>query len=527
MHSKCIFREHCNKIPICLTCTHWESEIYKLKIVLILIFGVLLSRILQKWWCKKRRFLKYLGKIPGPFSMPLVGNLIQLSSDHAELFTLLMGMRLMWGSREGINKAWVGQMPYVFLSKASTVELILGTTRHIDKSSDYQYLRPWLGTGLLTSSGPKWHSRRKILTPTFHFNILDDFVQVFGEQTEILVKKLISRIDEPRFNVFPLITLCTLDIICETAMGRRIFAQNRSNSEYVKAILEMGYIIQTRQTSYLHSINVFFRMSSLYKKQKKCLEILHNFSKKVIAERRAEIMGNRTEIKKRLAFLDLLIIASENGSTLSDNDIREEVDTFMFEGHDTTSSSVCWTLFLLGCHLDIQEKVVNELNTIFSEGDQHRRPTMQDLKNMRYLEMCIKESLRLYPSVPLLGRRVGEDIQIGKYLVPKGSTATIIIPALHRDPEVFSNPESFDPERFSPMNCAKRHPYAYIPFSAGPRNCIGQKFAMLEEKAVISAVLRTYVVEAAERREDLSITTELVTRAENGLHIRIKRRSTH
>ncbi|XP_014225028.1 cytochrome P450 4c3 [Trichogramma pretiosum] len=527
MHSKCIFREHCNKIPICLTCTHWESEIYKLKIVLMLIFGVLLSRILQKWWCKKRRFLKYLGKIPGPLSMPLVGNLIQLSSDHAELFTRLMGMRLMWGSREGINKAWVGQMPYVFLSKASTVELILGTTRHIDKSSDYQYLRPWLGTGLLTSSGPKWHSRRKILTPTFHFNILDDFVQVFGEQTEILVKKLVSRIDEPPFNVFPLITLCTLDIICETAMGRRISAQNRSNSEYVKAILEMGYIIQTRQTSYLHSINVFFRMSSLYKKQKKCLEILHNFSKKVIAERRAEIMGNRTEIKKRLAFLDLLIIASENGSTLSDNDIREEVDTFMFEGHDTTSSSVCWTLFLLGCHLDIQEKVVNELNTIFSEGDQHRRPTMQDLKNMRYLEMCIKESLRLYPSVPLLGRRVGEDIQIGKYLVPKGSTATIIIPALHRDPEVFSNPESFDPERFSPMNCAKRHPYAYIPFSAGPRNCIGQKFAMLEEKAIISAVLRTYVVEAAERREDLSITTELVTRAENGLHIRIKRRSTH
>ncbi|XP_015512313.1 cytochrome P450 4c3 isoform X1 [Neodiprion pinetum] len=514
---------------------------------------------LAMWYRSRRRMLKLIEKIPGPWALPLLGNVIELNVDHDELFQRLMGMQLFWGRNEGINKAWLGTTPYVFLSKASTVEPILGSSRHLAKSKDYRFLQPWLGTGLLTSSGKvdrrpennsksllnvrsqisvpsfpgkKWHSRRKILTPTFHFKILQDFVDIFSEQTEILVEKMSKEAGKGSFNIFPYITHCALDIICETAMGRRVYAQDDSESVYVKAVYEMGGIVQTRQATLWYHPDWLFRLTSFYKKHQNNLKILHKFSMKVISERRQVIEDRLAEIEydkeqcvnKKLAFLDLLIEASRGGTLLSDEDIREEVDTFMFEGHDTTSSAMSWTLFLLGCHSEIQEKVVAELEEIFGEGNSERRPSMQDLHAMKYLERCIKEALRLYPSVPLLARQVSVDTKIGKYVVPRGTTAIIAVPMLHRDSKVFPNPECFDPDRFLPENMIGRHPYAYLPFSAGPRNCIGQKYAILEEKAVLSGVLRKYKIEAACRREDIIVSGELVTRAKHGLVVKITAR---
>lgn len=239
-------------------------------------------------------------------------------------------------------------------------------------------------------------------------------------------------------------------------------------------------------------------MTKLYKDHQSCIKTLHGFSNRVIRERKAEIAEqnnnnnnnscavknlnlqdetdeNKYEFvdfppKKRLAFLDLLIEASKGGTELSDEDIREEVDTFMFEGHDTTSASICWTLFLLGSSPEIQQKVVDELDSIF-DGDRTRSPTMKDLNDMKYLECAIKESLRLYPSVPLLGRHLHEDVQIGEYLIPAGTMALVSTYVLHRDPKVFPKPEIYNPDNFLPANVIGRHPYAYIPFSAGPRNC--------------------------------------------------------
>ncbi|XP_023703488.1 cytochrome P450 4c3 isoform X4 [Cryptotermes secundus] len=459
-----------------------------------------------------------------------------------ELLERMMGTMKIWGRRVGLNRIWIGSLPYILVFLPETVEPILSSSRHIEKSRDYSYLQPWLGTGLLTSAGAKWHKRRKTLTPAFHFKILEDFIDVFLEQSSILANKLKREINnEAGFNIFPYVTHCTLDIICETAMGRRVNAQENSDTEYVKAVYEIGSIVQNRQAKIWLQPDWLFRWTLLHKRQENCVRILHGFSNKVIQERKELLKlqeQNKTVPteheeeysiafghKKRLAFLDLLLEASQNGAVLSNEDIREEVDTFIFEGHDTTSAAISWALFLLGGQPDMQEKVREEINEILGT-DTERRFTMKDLNSMKYLECCIKEALRLYPSVPVIARQLNEDIKVAHYTVPAGTTALVLTYMLHRNPETFPQPEKFNPDRFLPENVLGRHPYAYIPFSAGPRNCIGQKFALLEEKAVIASILRTYRVEAVDRREDLTLLGELILRPKHGLRIKIFPRTT-
>ncbi|KAL7018883.1 hypothetical protein ACKWTF_010946 [Chironomus riparius] len=538
---------------------YYEKIFFSISPVTLAVIIMIVSWIIN-YNRKRARMVRLINKIPGPPALPLIGNAIEINVEHDELFARLCGCERVFNHDEGIMRGWNGDKPWIIIYNHIMAEPILSSPKHIDKSDDYTYLQPWLGTGLLTSFGQKWHSRRKILTPAFHFKILEDFMDIFNEQSSVLVKKLEKEIDRDSFNVFPYVTLCTLDIVCETAMGQHVNAQGDKDSEYVKAVYEIGSIILNRQTKFwLHS-DTIFRLTSDYHRHQECIKILHGFSYKVIREKRDMIRSermnnnnnfvsknnnnNNTKIdqngnhvdklyieddnfgkKKRLAFLDLLITASDaqKGAHLTDEDIREEVDTFMFEGHDTTSAAVSWSLLLLGGNPKIQERVFQEIDTIMC-GDRDRAPTMSELHDMKYLECCIKEALRLYPSVPMIGRHLKEDIKIDNYIVPAGTTALIVTYMLHRRPEIYKNPDRFDPDRFLPENCVGRHPFAYIPFSAGPRNCIGQKFAILEEKAIISAVLRKYRIEAVDRREDLTLMGELILRPKDGLRVKITKR---
>src|ERR1051326_1750112 len=145
-----------------------------------------------------------------------------------------------------------------------------------------------------------------------------------------------------------------------------------------------------------------------------------------------------------------------------------------------------YTLYCLALHPQIQEKVHIELDTVLGP-DVHRPITFSDLSELKYLEMCIKESLRVYPPVPFIMRHIYEDIPLDEYegktqTIPAGSEVMILINQLHKDPSQFPQPELFNPDRFLAENCIDRHPYAFIPFSAGPRNCLGMKYAMVQMK---------------------------------------------
>uniref|UniRef100_A0A8C7FN62 Cytochrome P450 4V2 n=1 Tax=Oncorhynchus kisutch TaxID=8019 RepID=A0A8C7FN62_ONCKI len=480
----------------------------------------LLSSYLYKW-----REMKSIPEIEGPY--PLIGIALYLSLV-SDFFRQVIGYTEQFRDSP-LLKIWIGPVPFLVLFHAETIETVLNNPVHMDKAYAYKFLHPWLGTGLLTSTGDKWRRRRKLLTPTFHFSILTEFLEVMNEQAEVLVEKLDKEAGKGPFNCFNHITLCALDIICETAMGKKIYAQSNYDSEYVRCVYKMSDIITRRQRMPWFWPDFFYNYFGEGWEHNRSLKVLHSFTSNVIYERAEYIAYIESDsesdqgMRKRRAFLDMLLkTTDEEGNKLTHQDIQEEVDTFMFRGHDTTAAAMNWAIHLLGSHPEVQRKVQQELQEVFGVSD--RPINTEDLKKLHYLECVIKESLRLFPSVPFFARSICEDCHINGFKVPKGANAIIMPYSLHRDPRYFPQPEEFRPERFMPENCVGRHPYAFIPFSAGLRNCIGQRFAVMEEKVILASILRYFNVEACQKREDLRPLGELILRPEKGIWIKLEKR---
>ncbi|GFS48647.1 cytochrome P450 4V2 [Nephila pilipes] len=439
--------------------------------------------------------------------------------------------------KEKIFCVYLLYKPLVFFYKPETVEVVLSSTTLIDKSKEYDLLSPWLGNGLLLSSGTKWRSRRKLLTPAFHFSILEEFLPVFQEQSSVLVSKLQALTREPWVDIVPLMTACALDIISETAMGVSINAQDGQNIEYVRAVLEIGDSFMYRALRPWLYPDFIFKWTSYGKRNTANIHLVQALTKKVIKNKKLEMEARNkytnvdqlpndspSNRRKRKAFLELLLEHHLKDPSFTEEDIREEVDTFMFEGHDTTGMTLSWALFCLGINPEIQLRAQEELDEIFDD-DISRGITREDITKMKYLECVIKETLRLYPIIPFIARECRKPFKVLGHEVPPGSMCMILITELHHDQDSFPEPEKFIPDRFFPENSEGRHPYAYIPFSAGPRNCIGQKYAMMEVKVILADVLRLFHVTSLDPQDEVLVTPNLTLKNVKPLRLRFELRN--
>ncbi|KAI8118845.1 putative cytochrome P450 4s3 [Lucilia cuprina] len=460
---------------------------------------------------------KWSENVPGP----TIGEFIE-NAKKGEILNWFIELRKKYGPT---FRLWLGKDLMVFFTDPEDVKQLLSNNTLLYKSENYNILSPWLGKGLLTNGGESWHTRRKLLTPAFHFRILSEFKEPMEENCKILVSKLREKANGEQFDIYPYITLFALDAICETAMGIKKHAQMQSESEYVKAVQKICHILHKKSFSFWQRINIFFKFTKPGRERDDALKILHNETNRVIKLRRklledsqihnmndAQKADNIEGQKRRLAFLDMLLISQMEGVPLSDREIREEVDTFMFEGHDTTSSAIGFAIYLLSQHADVQQQAYEE--AIALEG--------REKEAMPYLEAVIKETLRLYPSVPFYSRRITEDLNVGSLIVPKDASISILTYMVHRDEKNFPDPEKFDPLRFlSKEN--NLHPFSFVAFSAGPRNCIGQKFAMLELKCSLSYLLRNFEFLPVKDFKPQPLA-ELVMKSGNGIQIKMKMR---
>lgn len=461
--------------------------------------------------------------------VPIFGNAPQIVkrswpiegvSTNAYTLQALSGLCVLF--KDEIYKINLGPSAIYVLHKAKHVEMLLKSSKFINKPGEYDNFKPWLGNGLLTSKAAKWRPRRKLLTPTFHFKILDSFQPIMSDKSKLLVEKVRPFVNGEPFELMSFIMLCTLDIICETAMGYPVDALGNKDSPFVNHLHNLSKGVMQRILDPWLWPKLLWNLSSPGRSFNKSNAFVQNFVAKVINERKTEIEAT-SESKERPVFLDLLIGQHLQDPNFTEKDMLDEVNTFMFAGQDTTAAGVNWCLFLIGHHLEEQEKVAEELYRVFGE-DREGNITLDDLKELKYLECVVKEGQRLFPSIPVIARLIDEDFWMDDILIPKGSAAAILNRELAQDPEHFENPSSFSPERFLPENSVGRNPFAYVPFSAGPRNCIGQRYAILETKTLLADILRNFSVKSVDCVDKVFISPEIVGRPSKPLRFLIEPR---
>ncbi|XP_048198454.1 cytochrome P450 4F6-like [Perognathus longimembris pacificus] len=393
----------------------------------------------------------------------------------------------------------------------------------------YNFLKPWLGNGLLLSAGSKWSRHRRMLTPAFHFNILKPYVKIFNRSVNTMHAKWQRLISEgiERLDMFEHISLMTLDSLQKCVFSFDSNCQER-RSEYIEAILELSTLIVKRYHQIFLHTDFLYYLTTDGRRFRKACRLVHNFTNAIIQKRRHTLTIQGTEdclkakAKSRtLDFIDVLLLAKdEDGKPLSDEDIRAEADTFMFGGHDTTASGLSWVLYNLAKHPEHQERCRQEVQELLRDREP-KEMEWDDLARLPFLTMCIKESLRLHPPVTVISRCCTQDIPLpdGR-VIPKGNICVISIFGIHHNPSVWPDPEIYNPYRFDPENVKDRSPLAFIPFSAGPRNCIGQTFALSEMKVALALTLLRFRVLPDASVPEPRRKPELILRAEGGLWLR-------
>ncbi|XP_063985606.1 probable cytochrome P450 4aa1 [Diachasmimorpha longicaudata] len=449
------------------------------------------------------RAVKLILTLNGPRIVPFLGNTGYLY-DEDLLKTMSHTAYTTYGS---FFRLWVTAFPFVVLLEPRDIQQVLSSTKHTDKVLFYKLLHNFLGKGLITSDVSTWKSHRKILQPIFHVNVLEQFVRTFNRSSKTLVKCLEGS-GELGVDITRTVNDSVYEILNETILGNKKECEI-SNSPFRKGQLLFSY----RLTRPWLLLDWIYRRTSHGKREQS-----HRDDLSLACERVLKSAGKSNSI----SLLELMVEAQGKHKDFSNDDVRNECCTFMLAGQDSVGSALALTLFMLAKHKKWQERCHEELTRIFGEGQ--RDPEVSDLREMRCLEMCIKETLRLYPSVPFFARTLGEDVKIGEKIIPKGCGVLIMPYSTHRLPHHYPDPHDFNPERFNSENSSQRHPYAYLPFSAGPRNCIGYKFALLEMKSLISAVLRRFHLDVAPGREEISPKFRVTVRVKGGVWVKARPR---
>ena len=473
---------------------------------------------------------KYLHNLPGWPTHWLWGNLHQLKADEESTLSWCR-----YTTRNGLKLTRVYLGPFKILVGLLHPDVIRQVLKEPKAFVVHQFLSPWLGDGLLLASNPtKWSRNRRLLTPAFHFEILKPYVAVYNACLESVLAKWTEAAerDQPVATLASM-RLLTLDIILQCAFSYRSDCQNVT-PPYIKCVYELLELCSDRFMTPLYHVDWIYSLSPSGRRMKRACATVHSHSEQVIRERkkalcikaglseaeRESILKSVTKKRKYCDFLDILLTAVDSdGNGLSDLEIRDEADTFMFEGHDTTTSGISWTLYCLAKYPEHQAKVREEVRSVLMGREWL---DYEDLKDLQYTQWAIKEAMRLYPPVPTILRSTSQDIVLDNHFIPKDTMLGIDILALHRRPDVWENPEEYDPMRFHPSVADTRDPLAYMPFSAGSRNCIGQNFAMNEEKVVVATLVNRFELSLVENHK-VEFVPKVVLHAKYDMKLKLKK----
>ncbi|XP_046746438.1 cytochrome P450 4C1-like [Diprion similis] len=424
-------------------------------------------------------------------------------------------------------------------------KVLLLSSKTMDKNEFYDFGRPWVGDGLITAPESIWKLHRKLIQPSFNHMILKSYVNTFSAQSIIMVKKLERHLDGPEFEVDKYLSRCTLDVVCETTMGIKLEAQKNDSCDYAEAVENvLSAMVKRALSPWLYPDFIFYR-TQIGKDQQKNIQFLHEFADNIIRKKKKEIR-QRTRQREPAdneqdtdslsthfeTLIDNLIKLSDDNEILTDKAVREQVETMITAGSDTTTLTGSFLMMMLASYPDVQEKVYQELTGIF-EGDGgyddtgELQITPEAMSSMIYMERVIKETMRLFPVVPIIFRKVTDDLVLDQFTLLRGSSVALSIIGAHRSEKYWTDPLKFDPDRFLPERFAEQQPFSYLPFSGGSRSCIGSKYAMMFLKTLTATILWRYVIrqDNVTPVKDLRMKMEFLLRPVIPIAVRIERRT--
>ena len=416
---------------------------------------------------------------PGPRGNWFLGMLPEFRADPIQLFSDL-------AEEHGDVIAFpLFNRPCMLLRHPDQIAWVLKENhRNYSKNTrGIQKLKSILGEGLLTADGPHWRRQRRIAGPTFRPKNIGGFAQTMLDAGDRMLEEWEDLASSGEsFDVNEAMMKVTLRIAGETLFSTDVTDEAKDLSRALSTAMQItnkrvGRALDV-PTSWPTSENRAFR---------KAMSTLDEIVRGMIGERRA---GKDREGD----LLAMLIHArdEETGEGMSDEQLRDEVMTLLLAGHETTANALTWTWHLLAANPECRAKLEEELERVL-EG---RTPTLEDYRSLEYTGRVIDESMRLLPPGWLFGRSPIEDDVVGGFAVPAGTLVMISSYITHRHPDFWPDPERFDPDRFLPSRCESRHPFAYFPFSGGPRGCIGRGFALLELRLLVAQVAQRFRLEA-------------------------------
>jgi len=384
---------------------------------------------------------------------------------------------------------------YVIHHPDDVKRVLVSNHRNYTKGVGLDRVKILLGKGIMTSERELWKRQRYMMQPLFHRRVITEFAGVIAQANDRWIERWegLARRGE-LINLTDEMSELTLEIVLRSIFGRDL---DRLSQQLGGNPFEV-----------------------VTKEQSRDLQFAYKF--RSLTKLVAQLIGQRrTAAEDHFDYVAMLMNArdKESGEPMGERELVDEIMTLIVAGHETTASGLNWTWYLLSQHPQVEARLHAEIDAAANLP----APSLSEMEALRYTRQVIDEALRLYPPGWLLSRRTIEADVLGGYPVPEGTNVLLPLYLLHRHPRFWRNPEEFDPERFAPEHEAERPRFAYMPFAAGPRHCIGETFALYEMLVHLYKVARRYRLRYVPDKP-LELEAQINLRTRHPLHMRLEAR---
>lgn len=442
---------------------------------------------------------------PGPRSYPIIGN-------PGVLRGLLPFLEQQWKRYGDVTRLQLGGVPATLVTHPELVQEILLTKReNFVKGPAYAGVRKLLGNGLIALEGDAWKTRRTLVQPAFHRPALEKLTAVMVDSgARFFDRAILDASSQAQVvNIHHMFVRLTLDVVIAALFGEGTLDSGQVSYETLSSTLE---ILSDNFNGFRLPEWIPTPRNRRFKRVTRDLD--RNVYAIIESARRGREQGGAGSL---LAML--LDARDETGAELPDAELRNEVLTLFIAGHETTALTLTWLFALLDGRVDVVERIRDEIDAVLGGRD----PSFEDIAKLTYVRQVVDETLRIRPVAPMVPRNVVDDDVIGGCKVARGEMVLSFFWGLHRHPDFWSRPEYFDPDRFGPNEGKLRHKWSYLPFSAGPRVCIGNQFSLIESVVLLAQLFNRFDVEVQSGAEVKPVAVGTV-RPSHPVRVKLKRR---